>query len=113
VEGVNVTIDYGTAQGAGTGMVLTSSGEVLTNNHVIDGATSVSVTDVGNGRTYAATVVGYSVANDIAVLQPSGASGLQTVTNAGSAQVSVGEEVVGIGNAGPIPPASPARPASR
>jgi S1-C subfamily serine protease len=97
---VNVTIDYGTAQGAGTGMVLTSSGEVLTNNHVIDGATSISVTDVGNGRTYAATVVGYSVANDVAVLQLAGASGLQTVTAAGSAPVSAGEEVVGIGNAG-------------
>jgi S1-C subfamily serine protease len=54
----------------------------------------------GNGRTHAATVAGYSVANDVAVLQLSGASGLQTVTTAGSAQVSVGEEIVGIGNAG-------------
>jgi S1-C subfamily serine protease len=86
---VNTTIDYGSAQGAGTGMVLTSSGEVLTNNHVIEGATSISVTDVGNGRTYAATVVGYSVASDVAVLQLSGASGLQTVTTAVSAQASV------------------------
>jgi S1-C subfamily serine protease len=97
---VNTTINYGSAQGAGTGMVLTSGGEVLTNNHVIAGATSISVTDVGDGRTYAATVIGYSVADDVAVLQLSGASGLQTVTTAGSAQVSVGEEVVGIGNAG-------------
>jgi S1-C subfamily serine protease len=97
---VNTTIDFGSAQGAGTGMVLTSGGEVLTNNHVIEGATSISVTDVGNGRTYAATVVGYSVTSDVAILQLSGASGLQTVTTAGSAQVSVGEEVVGIGNAG-------------
>jgi len=97
---VNTTIDYGAAQGAGTGMVLTSSGEVLTNNHVIEGATSISVSDVGNGRTYAATVVGYSVTSDVAILQLSGASGLQTVTTAGTAPVSVGEEVVGIGNAG-------------
>jgi S1-C subfamily serine protease len=96
---VNTTIDYGTAQGAGTGMVLTSNGEVLTNNHVIDGATSISVTDVGNGRTYAATVVGYSVTKDVAVLKLTGASGLQTVTTS-SASASVGEEVVGIGNAG-------------
>jgi S1-C subfamily serine protease len=96
---VNTTIDYGSAQGAGTGMVLTSSGEVLTNNHVIEGATSISVTDVGNGRTYGATVVGYSVTKDVAILQLSGASGLQTVTTAGSARVSTGEEVVGIGNA--------------
>ena len=81
-------------------MVLTADGEVLTNNHVIDGATSISVTDVGNGRTYQASVVGYSVSNDVAFLQLSGASGLQTITTAGAAEVSVGEQVVGIGNAG-------------
>ena len=39
--------------------MLTSNGEILTNNHVIDGATSISVTDIGNGKTYTATVVGY------------------------------------------------------
>ena len=96
---VNTTIDYGAAEGAGTGMVLTSGGEVLTNNHVVEGATTISVTDVGNGRTYDATVVGYSVARDVAVLKLTGASGLQTVTTT-AAKVSVGEEVVGIGNAG-------------
>jgi S1-C subfamily serine protease len=96
---VNTTIDYGAAEGAGTGMVLTPSGEVLTNNHVVDGATAISVTDVGNGRTYDATVVGYSDSKDVAVLQLTKASGLQTVTTAGSA-ASVGQEVVGIGNAG-------------
>jgi len=96
---VNTTIDYGAAQAAGTGMVLTSSGEVLTNNHVVEGATTISVTDVGNGKTYQATVVGYSVTKDVAVLQLTGASGLQTVTTATS-PVSAGEEVVGIGNAG-------------
>jgi S1-C subfamily serine protease len=96
---VNTTIDFGAAQGAGTGMVLTSNGEVLTNNHVVEGATSISVTDVGNGRTYDATVVGYSVTKDVAVLKLTNASGLQTVTTASSA-ASVGEEVVGIGNAG-------------
>ena len=50
-------------------MVLTSSGEVLTNNHVIDGATSISATDVGNGRTYKAKVVGYDRTGDVAVIQ--------------------------------------------
>jgi S1-C subfamily serine protease len=79
-------------------MVLTSNGEVLTNNHVIEGATTISVTDVGNGKTYAATVVGYSVTRDVAVLQLTGASGLQTVTTGSAA--STGQEVVGIGNAG-------------
>jgi S1-C subfamily serine protease len=97
---VNTTIDYGSAEAAGTGMVLTPSGEVLTNNHVIEGATTISVTDIGNGKTYPATVAGYSSKNDVAVLRLTGASGLQTVTTAGSASVSGGEEVVGIGNAG-------------
>jgi S1-C subfamily serine protease len=96
---VNTTVDYGAAQAAGTGMVLTPGGEVLTNNHVIEGATTISVTDVGSGKTYSATVVGYSVTKDVAVLQLTGASGLQTVTAAGSA-ASSGEQVVGIGNAG-------------
>ena len=50
-------------------MVLTSNGEVLTNNHVIDGATSISVTDVGNGKTYQAHVVGYDRTGDVAVVQ--------------------------------------------
>ena len=63
------TLGYQNGEAAGTGMVLTSTGEVLTNNHVIDGATSVKVTDVGNGRTYSAKVVGYDKTRDVAVLQ--------------------------------------------
>ena len=47
--------------------MLTSNGEILTNNHVINGATSVSVTDIGNGKTYKAAVVGYDESKDIAV----------------------------------------------
>lgn len=57
---------------AGTGIVLDSSGEVLTNNHVISDATSIVVTDVGNGQTYPATVMGFDAAHDIAVLQLQG-----------------------------------------
>ncbi len=86
-------------EAAGTGMVLTPNGEVLTNNHVIDGATSISVTDIGNGHTYTATVVGYDKTKDIAVLQLQNASGLQTVTFGDSSTVSVGQQVVAIGNA--------------
>lgn len=81
-------------------MVLTPNGVVLTNNHVIDGATSISVTDVGNGKTYQARVAGYDLSKDVAVLKLSGATGLQTVTIARPATVSAGQEVVGIGNAG-------------
>ncbi len=96
---INTNLSYQNEQAAGTGMVLTSDGEVLTNNHVIDGATSISVTDVGNGKTYSASVVGYDRTGDIAVIKLSGASGLQTVTtNGGSA--AVGQAVVGVGNAG-------------
>jgi len=81
-------------------MVLTSSGEVLTNNHVIEGATSIKAVDVGNGRSYRATVVGYDRSHDVAVLQLRGASGLKTVPTGNSARASVGEKVVALGNAG-------------
>ena len=80
-------------------MVLTSNGIVLTNNHVVEGETSITVTDIGNGKTYSATVVGYDRSADVAVLQLANASGLSTVTLASSG-VSKGEQVVAIGNAG-------------
>jgi S1-C subfamily serine protease len=96
---INTNLSYQDEQAAGTGMVLTSTGEILTNNHVIDGATSISVTDVGNGKTYSASVVGYDRTGDIAVIKLSGASGLQTVT-ASTGTAAVGQAVVGIGNAG-------------
>jgi S1-C subfamily serine protease len=96
---INTQISSQGLEGAGTGMVLTSSGEVLTNNHVIEGANRISVTDIGNGRTYDATVVGYDRAHDVAVLQLVGASGLKTVTPGNSSALSVGQAVVAIGNA--------------
>jgi S1-C subfamily serine protease len=97
---INTSLGYQQEQAAGTGIVLTSNGVVLTNNHVINGATSISVTDVGNQKTYTATVVGYDRSKDIAVLQLHNASGLQTATLGNSANVSVGQDVVGVGNAG-------------
>jgi S1-C subfamily serine protease len=96
------TIDYGEGEAAGTGIVLTSSGEVLTNNHVVEGATSIKVTDIGNGKTYSATVVGYNVTSDVAVIKLQGASGLKTATLGDSNAVSVGQSVVAIGNAGGV-----------
>jgi S1-C subfamily serine protease len=83
----------------GTGIVLTSTGEILTNNHVVEGATSVKVIDIGNGRTYTATVVGYDTSQDVAVLQLQGASGLTTATLGNSSTVSTGDSVVALGNA--------------
>jgi S1-C subfamily serine protease len=97
---VNSTFSYQGGQGAGTGIVLSSNGEVLTNNHVIDGATKVSVTDVGNGKTYNASVVGYDPSHDLAVLQLQGASGLQTAKLGDSSKTAVGDPVVAVGNAG-------------
>ncbi|MGH9086907.1 MAG: S1C family serine protease [Acidimicrobiales bacterium] len=97
---INTVLGYQTARAAGTGMVLTSTGEILTNNHVIEGATNISVTDVGNGRTYRANVVGYDASADVAVLELVGASGLPTVPIGSSSNVSVGESVIALGNAG-------------
>ena len=97
---VTSTLGYQGATAKGTGIVLTSNGEVLTNNHVVNGATSVSVTDIGNGKTYKATVVGYDQSHDVAVLQLSGASGLTTAATGNSSTVKVGDNVVGLGNAG-------------
>jgi S1-C subfamily serine protease len=96
---INTNLSYQNGAAAGTGMVLTSNGEILTNNHVIEGATSIRVTDVGNGKTYQAHVVGYDRTGDIAVVQLSNASGLQTISTS-SASAAVGEAVVGVGNAG-------------
>ena len=96
---INTTLGYQQAQAAGTGMVLTSSGEVLTNNHVINGATSITARDIGNGRTYQAKVVGYDHSHDVAVLQLQGASGLQTVNLGDSGSASSGQKVVALGNA--------------
>jgi len=94
------TLGYQHAEAAGTGLVLTPSGVVLTNNHVVEGATSIRVIDVGNRHTYRATVLGYDRSHDIAVLKLRGASGLRTVHTGNSDLVRVGDRVIGIGNAG-------------
>jgi S1-C subfamily serine protease len=99
---VNTVLGYQGAQAAGTGIVLTSNGEVLTNHHVLQGATKISVTDIGNGRTYQASVVGYDSTHDIAVLQLKDASGLTTATTGDSSKVALNDPVVGIGNAGGV-----------
>ena len=97
---INVQLSTPNVQAAGTGIVLDASGVVLTNNHVITGASSINVTDVGNGQSYPATVVGYDRAHDIAVLQLQGASGLPTSTIGDSGTVAVGDPIAAIGNAG-------------
>jgi len=98
---VDINTELSNQQGAaaGTGMIVSSDGLVLTNNHVINGATSISVRDVGTGKVYNATVVGYDTTSDVAVLQLKNASGLSTITTNTKA-VTKSESVVGIGNAG-------------
>jgi S1-C subfamily serine protease len=97
---VNTVLGYANAEAAGTGIVLTSNGEILTNNHVVEGATTIKVTDIGNGKTYTATVVGFDRTQDVAVIQLQGASGLKTDSLGDSSKVVKGDAVVGIGNAG-------------
>ena len=99
---INSTLGYQSGLAAATGIVVSSDGKVLTNNHVIAGSTKLTATDVGNGKTYTATVVGYDVSHDIAVLQLQGASGLETAKIGDSSTAKVGQAVVGIGNAGGV-----------
>ncbi len=86
-------------QAAGSGMILTPSGEVLTNNHVIAGATTVTVTLFGQTNALPAHVVGTDPGEDLALLQIDHASGLPTVTFGDSGQAQVGDSVLAIGNA--------------
>ena len=87
---------------AGTGMVLSDTGEILTNNHVVDGASQIVVTVVSTGKEYRATVVGTDPADDVAVLQLKNASGLTTIPLGDSDKVAVGDAVAAIGNAGGV-----------
>ncbi|MBO0856314.1 MAG: trypsin-like peptidase domain-containing protein [Nocardia sp.] len=97
---VNTVLGMANGQGAGTGIVLSPDGTILTNNHVVEGATSISVTDVGNSRDYTGSVVGFDRQDDLAVVKLKGASGLRTAPLGSSGQVRVGDSVVGLGNAG-------------
>jgi S1-C subfamily serine protease len=84
---------------AGTGMVLTPDGEILTNNHVVAGSTAIQVKLASTGRTYAATVIGTDATEDVALLKLRGASGLTTLNAADPSSVSKGMAVAAIGNA--------------
>ena len=97
---VDVNTTLGTGQAAGTGMLISSTGEILTNNHVVSGSTSITVTVQGRSQHYAAHVVGVNISQDVAVIQiDANVSGLPTVTFASSSTVNVGDTVVAIGNA--------------
>ncbi len=93
-------LKYQNAESAGTGMILSSNGEILTNNHVINGATSITVTVKSTGKSYSADVVGTDATDDVAVIQLRNASGLTKAKIGDSGSVATGDSIVGVGNAG-------------
>jgi S1-C subfamily serine protease len=101
VVDVNTVIQSANGSGAaaGTGIILTSTGEVLTNNHVVSGSTSITVTIQGRSGTYVAHVLGVDPTKDVALIQVEGVSGLPTATLADSSTLQVGQPVVAFGNA--------------
>jgi len=98
VVDVTTVLGYENAEAAGTGMVLTADGTILTNNHVVEGATSITVT-VLTGESYEATVVGTDPTDDVAVLQLADAAGLDTV-QIDDDSVAAGDAITAVGNAG-------------
>jgi S1-C subfamily serine protease len=99
----------GGATDTGNGIVLTSDGQFMANDHLVDGALSIMGTVGGPGasRTYTATVIGHDSPRDIGLLQLQGASGLPTPAFGVSATVSPGQPVIAVGHA-PAPGAAPA-----
>jgi S1-C subfamily serine protease len=85
--------------GAGTGMIIGSHGLILTNAHVLEGASTISVIYDGQTTSHPATLVGEDAAKDVALIQVAGASNLPTVTLASSTPVQIGDSVLAIGNA--------------
>ena len=96
---VDANMQYLDETAEGTGFVINAAaGLVLTNNHVIDDATSVTVTPVASGHIYRAKVLGYDRSDDVALLQLPHPAGLKAVTIGDSAHVIVGTPVLAIGN---------------
>ena len=96
---VAIRAEFFGGAGAGTGVVLTADGEILTNAHVVNGAGTVKVTLAGESQARTATVVGTDPVADLALLRVPDASGLPAADIGSSAGVAVGDDVVAIGNA--------------
>jgi S1-C subfamily serine protease len=96
---VTTNLQYQNAAAAGTGIVLTKTGEILTNNHVIRGATTIKVTVPSTKRTYTADVLGYDISDDIALIKLEGATNLATATRADSSKLTIGDLSTAVGNA--------------
>ncbi len=102
---VSIDVKAGQSEDQGTGMIITSDGDVLTNNHVIElysqngNSGSITVTEYGQTKALPTTLVGYDQSKDVALLKIDNASNLPTVTFGNSAKAVVGDSVVAIGNA--------------
>jgi S1-C subfamily serine protease len=97
---VDINTVVGSGQAAGTGEIVTSNGEILTNNHVVDRSTSIQVTIAGRSQTYTAHVIGVDPSADVALIQVDGnVSGLPTISFGSSSSVKVGDPIVALGNA--------------
>jgi S1-C subfamily serine protease len=97
---VDIDTTVGSSAAAGTGMIISPTGEILTNNHVVLSSSSITVTVQGRSQKYTAHVVGVDTSQDVAVIQiDQSVSGLPTVKFANSSSVKVGDVVVALGNA--------------
>src|SRR6266702_4202561 len=98
---INTTLQYSSERAAGTGMVINAgSGLVLTNNHVIENATKITAKVAATGQKFRATVVGYDVTGDIALIRLQDPSGLHAIPIGDSSKVKTGDPVTALGNAG-------------
>jgi S1-C subfamily serine protease len=98
---VDITANTADGQGevAGTGMIITSNGEVLTNNHVIDDTVNIRAQIDGTGTAYTVKVIGYDASDDVALVQLENASGLPTVPLGDSSALTPGDSITVLGNA--------------
>ena len=96
---VDVITRTNNGRAAGTGIVLTSNGEILTNYHVVEGSTSITVTISNSSQSFSAKVIGTDRADDVALLEAKNATGLTTIAVGRSSKLSVGDRVIAIGNA--------------
>lgn len=94
---VEISASSNAGQSTGSGVIITSDGEIITNNHVVSGASSVKVT-TSNGKEYTAKVVGTDSKKDLALIKLENASGLKAASLGDSSNVQVGDEVVAIGS---------------